>query len=163
MEMLTENLRELAQCGLPAALTVMGEKWSFMILRGAFNGIHHFEEFQSSLGIARNILANRLGRLVAHEILSREAMADDRRKIEYRLTQKGAELLPVMLALRQWGEKWEMGVPSTPVLVDDRDRRPIRAIGIEAHDGRRLGLKDLCWVHAEDVRPLEALEPRKVA
>jgi DNA-binding HxlR family transcriptional regulator len=138
--MLKENLRELADCALPAALEAMGERWSFLILRAAFNGLHHFEEFQSTLGIARNILANRLGRLVDHGILSREAMADDRRKVEYRLTQKGAELLPAMLALRQWGERWESGVPSTPVLVDERDHQPIRAIEILSHDGRALGL-----------------------
>jgi DNA-binding HxlR family transcriptional regulator len=162
--MLKENLRELAQCcALPAALEAMGERWSFLILRAAFNGLHHFEEFQSTLGIARNILANRLGRLVDHGILSREAMADDRRKIEYRLTQKGAELLPAMLALRQWGEKWESGVPSTPLLVDERDHQPICKIEIRAHDGRSLELQDLCWVHAEDIKPLEPVKLHAVA
>jgi DNA-binding HxlR family transcriptional regulator len=160
---LKENLRELADCALPAALEAMGERWSFLILRAAFNGLHHFEEFQSTLGIARNILANRLGRLVDHGILSREAMADDRRKVEYRLTQKGAELLPAMLALRQWGEKWESGVPSTPVLVDLRDQQPIRQIDILSHDGRVLNVHDLCWVHAEDVKPLEAVRLKAVA
>ncbi len=161
--MLKEDLRELASCALPAALEAMGERWSFLILRAAFNGLHHFEEFQSTLGIARNILANRLGRLVDHGILSREAMADDRRKVEYRLTQKGAELLPAMLALRQWGEKWEAGVPSTPVLVDDRDHQPIRQIAILSHDGRELGLRELCWSHAEDITPLEAVKLKAVA
>jgi DNA-binding HxlR family transcriptional regulator len=160
---LKENLRELADCALPAALEAMGERWSFLILRASFNGLHHFEEFQSTLGIARNILANRLGRLVDHGILSREAMADDRRKVEYRLTQKGAELLPAMLALRQWGEKWESGVPSTPVLVDERDHQPIRTIDILSHDGRVLALHDLCWLHAEDVKPLEAVKLKAVA
>ena len=160
---LKENLRELADCALPAALEAMGERWSFLILRAAFNGLHHFEEFQSTLGIARNILANRLGRLVDHGILSREAMADDRRKVEYRLTQKGAELLPAMLALRQWGEKWESGVPSTPVLVDLRDQQPIRKVDILSHDGRVLNVHDLCWVHAEDVKPLEAVKLKAVA
>jgi DNA-binding HxlR family transcriptional regulator len=161
--MLKEDLRELAECGLPAALEAMGERWSFLILRAAFNGLHHFEEFQSTLGIARNILANRLGRLVDHGILTREAMADDRRKVEYCLTQKGAELLPAMLALRQWGEKWESGVPSTPVLVDERDHQPIRTIAIQSHDGRELGLHDLCWAHAEDVKPLEPVRLQAVA
>jgi DNA-binding HxlR family transcriptional regulator len=151
---LKENLAEIAECGLPAALEAMGERWSFLILRGAFNGLHHFEEFQSTLGIARNILANRLGRLVQHGILARTPMPDDRRKIEYRLTDKGAELLPAMLALRQWGEKWETGTPSTPVLVDVRDNQPIRKVSILAHDGRVLGLHDLCWMHAEDVQQL---------
>lgn len=145
-----------ARCALPAALAVMGERWSFLILRGAFNGLHHFAEFQAALGIARNILANRLGRLVSHGILSREAMADDRRKVEYRLTEKGAALLPAMLALRQWGEKWESGLPSTPALVDRRDQRPIRDIAILSHDGRILGLHDLSWADAEDIRPLES-------
>ena len=60
---LREPLRDLVECSLPAALEAMGERWSFMILRAAFNGLHHFEEFQSELGIARNILANRLARL----------------------------------------------------------------------------------------------------
>jgi DNA-binding HxlR family transcriptional regulator len=160
---LKENLRELADCALPAALEAMGERWSFLILRAAFNGLHHFEEFQSTLGIARNILANRLGRLVDHGILSREAMADDRRKVEYRLTQKGVELLPAMLALRQWGEKWEAGAPSTPVLVDERDQQPIRRIDILSHDGRVLDVHDLCWVHAEDITPLEAVKLKAVA
>ena len=161
--MLKENLRALADCALPAALEAMGERWSFLILRAAFNGLHHFEEFQSTLGIARNILANRLGRLVDHGILTREAMADDRRKVEYRLTQKGAELLPAMLALRQWGEKWEAGAPSTPVLVDERDHQAIRPITIQSHDGRELSLHDLCWAHAEDVKPLEPVKLQAVA
>jgi DNA-binding HxlR family transcriptional regulator len=149
-----ENLAELVECGLPAALEAMGERWSFLILRAAFNGLRHFEEFQSTLGIARNILANRLGRLVDHGILARQPMPDDRRKIEYRLTEKGAELLPAMLALRQWGERWEIGCLSTPVLVDTRDNQPISRIAIHAHDGRELTLHDLCWMHAEDIKPI---------
>src|SRR3546814_47108 len=91
---LREPLRDPAECSLPAALEAMGERWSFLILRAAFNELHHFEEFQSELGIARNILANRLSRLVEHGILMRTAMPEDRRKIEYRLTDKGAALLP---------------------------------------------------------------------
>ena len=138
-------------CSLPAALEAMGERWSFMILRAAFNGLYHFEEFQSELGIARNILANRLARLVEHDILTREAMPEDRRKIEYRLTEKGAALLPTMIALRQWGERWETGMPATPVLVDARDMRPIGPIEVRAWDGRVLTKHDLLWALAEDV------------
>ena len=125
---LREPLRDLIECGLPQALEVMGERWSFMILRASFNGLKHFEEFLSELGIARNILSNRLAKLVEHGILKREPCADDRRKIEYRLTEKGLDLLPAMLALRQWGEKWELGTPSNPVLCDERDGRPIARI-----------------------------------
>ena len=138
-------------CSLPAALEAMGERWSFMILRAAFNGLYHFEEFQSELGIARNILANRLARLVEHDILTREAMPEDRRKIEYRLTEKGAALLPTMIALRQWGERWETCMPATPVLVDARDKRPIGPIEVRAWDGRVLTKQDLLWALPEDV------------
>jgi len=148
---LREPLRELASCSLPAALEAMGERWSFMILRAAFNGLHHFEEFQSELGIARNILANRLGRLVDHGILTRTAMPEDRRKIHYQLTDKGAALLPTMLALRQWGERWETCFPASPVLVDARDMRPIGPIDVRAWDGRVLTKHDLLWALPENV------------
>ena len=159
---LREPLRELAECGLSAALVAMGERWSFMILRAAFNGLHHFEEFQSELGIARNILANRLARLVEHEILTREAMPEDRRKIEYRLTEKGQELAPVMIALRQWGEKWGCGPVSCQVLADRRDGQPIRKMTIQAHDGRPLELSDLVWLCPDEITPMGS-EPAEAA
>lgn len=149
---LREPLRDLVECSLPAALEAMGERWSFMILRASFNGLHHFEEFQSELGIARNILANRLARLVEHGILTREALPEDRRKIQYRLTDKGLALLPTMVALRQWGERWETGTPATPVLVDARDMRRIQPVQVLSHDGRSLMCKgDLLWALPEDV------------
>ena len=151
MGKLHEPLNDMQNCGLPAALEVMGERWSFMILRAAFNGMHHFEEFLGALGIARNILSNRLARLVEHGIMKREPLPDDRRKIEYRLTAKGLDLLPAMLALRQWGEKYGAGVPSNPILCDERDGLPIALIGIHAHDGRPLGPMDLEWREAADV------------
>lgn len=146
-EEVRDPLSEMAAtCSLPAALEAMGERWAFLILRAAFNGYRHFEEFQSELGIARNILANRLARFVDHGILERRAMPEDRRKIEYRLTEKGDALLPTMVALRQWGERWETGVPADPVLVDTRDRRPIRTVCVLSEDGRMLGQGDLKWV-----------------
>lgn len=156
MGKLTEPLNDLQNCGLPAALEVMGERWSFMILRAGFNGMHHFEEFLTTLGIARNILSNRLARLVEHGIMKREALPEDRRKIEYRLTEKGMDLLPAMLALRQWGEKYGVGVPSNPVLCDARDGHPIAEIAIHAHDGRRLGYMELEWREAADIGKSEA-------
>lgn len=146
------NLRELLlECSLPAALESMGERWSFLILRASFNGLKHFEEYQSELGIARNILANRLGRLVEHGILEREPCPEDRRKVEYKLTPKGEALLPAMIALRQWGERWETGVRAFPVLVDKRDNRPVAAIEVLSHDGRILKKSDLNWAMPEDV------------
>jgi DNA-binding HxlR family transcriptional regulator len=151
MEKLQEPLVDIAQCSLLVALEVMGERWSFMILRAAFNGISHFEEFLSQLGIARNILSNRLSRLVDHGILERIPCCDDRRRVEYRLTPKGSDLLPAMLALRQWGEKWGEGPTCNPVLCDARDGQPIAPIVLRAHDGRPLGPADLAWRNREDI------------
>lgn len=141
----TREPEEHIRCGLPTALDAIGEKWSFMILRAAFNGVKHFEEFLGVLGIARNILANRLAKLVEHDIMRRETCAHDRRMAEYQLTDKGIDLLPSMLALRQWGEKYGTGVPSNPVLVDTRDRMPIGPMQIRAHDGRPIGWSELQW------------------
>lgn len=156
MEKLREPLNEIAQCGLPLALEAMGERWSFMILRAAFNGVRHFEDFLEALGIARNILSNRLSRLVEVGILKREHCADDRRRIEYRLTPKGLDLLPAMLALRQWGEKWQLGVPANPVLCDARDGLPIATIAIHAQDCRVLSPDELMW---RDRAELDAIQP----
>lgn len=149
---LEEKLREdVRGCSLPAALAAMGERWAFLIVRGAFNGLRHFEQFQAELGIARNILSDRLGRLVDHDILARAPLVEDRRKVEYLLTEKGEALLPTLLALRQWGERWASCGPASPVLVDARDHRPIGEIGVFSHDGRRLGRRDLLWALPEDV------------
>jgi DNA-binding HxlR family transcriptional regulator len=145
MEKLREPLNDIEECGLPLALQVIGDRWSFMILRAAFNGIRHFEEFLGVLGIARNILSNRLANLVEHGIMQRDHCSHDRRKVEYCLTEKGVDLLPALLALRQWGEKYGLGVPSNPVLVDRRDHLPIGNIVIRAHDGRVLAWPELQW------------------
>lgn len=131
-------------CSLPIAIDMIGEKWSFLILRGALNDLRHFEEFQAGLGIARNILANRLGRMVDAGILTRDRDPLDRRKLIYSLTPKGEALLPVVIALRQWGEDWGHGTGAIQ-LTDTRDGQPIRRIGVESHDGRRLGVDDLMW------------------
>lgn len=153
---LREPLKDLTEnCSLPVALEAMGERWSFMILRASFNGLHHFEEFLEELGIARNILSNRLTKLVQVGILKRAPCEDDRRRIEYRLTDKGHDLLPTMIALRQWGERWGTGVPSNPVLCDQRDRTPIAQVVLRSHDGRILGPGDLCWIDENDLADKE--------
>ena len=141
----------LQQCSIAAALEAVGERWSFLILRGAFNGLHHFEEFQTTLGIARNILSHRLARLVDNGILERVPDPSDRRKVSYRLTDKGRDLLPVLLSLRQWGERWVSGKPSNPVLVDRYSRQPIAPMAVRAGDGRVLNLNELEWIDRADV------------
>jgi DNA-binding HxlR family transcriptional regulator len=147
-----EQLREmLADCGISASLEVVGERWSFLILRGAFVGLRHFEEFQTNLGIARNILSNRLVRLVEHGILRRDPDPADRRKVTYKLTEKGRDLLPVLLSLRQWGERWISGHPSNPVLVDRFTRQPIAPMIVQSADGRPLSLRDMDWVDRDEL------------
>ncbi len=142
-------------CPIPAAVELIGEKWAFLILRGAFNGLRHFEQFQAGLGIARNILSDRLGKLVCGGILERSADASDKRKVIYALTQKGEALLPVMLAVRQWGERWgNRGAPQIE-LADVRDGRPIRRICVQGHDGRELQLSDLMWMDARETAETE--------
>lgn len=133
-------------CPLPPAIELIGEKWAFLILRGALNGLRHFEQFQAGLGIARNILSNRLGRMVDGGILERTADPIDGRKVVYSLTDKGEALLPVVLALRQWGENWGHGTQEI-LLADQRDGKPVRAIRVLAEDGRELELHDLMWVN----------------
>lgn len=154
MTSLIPDLRN--SCPLQAALDIVGERWSFLILRGAFHGLRHFEEFQSTLGIARNILSNRLMKLVESGVLSRHPHAEDRRKISYELTDKGHSLLPVLVALWQWGERWEADCPSDLVLVDRRDGAPVQPIAMRAQDGREVAARDLKWVERDASLPQAA-------
>ena len=135
-------------CPIPQSVELIGEKWAFLILRGAFNGLQHFEEFQAGLGIARNILSDRLAKLVAGGILERSTDPEDKRRVIYALSAKGEALLPVLLTVRQWGEDWGHGTQSI-VLADKRDGRPIRRICIQAQDGRELKLQDLMWIESD--------------
>ena len=144
-----DAFREAAlSCPLPPAVELIGEKWAFLILRGALNGLKHFEEFQAGLGIARNILSDRLSKLVAGGILERAPDPEDGRRVIYSLSSKGEGLLPVVLALRQWAEQWGYGRMKV-VLADSRDRKPVRKICVLSHDGRELSLEDLTWVERE--------------
>ena len=145
-----DAFREAAlRCPIPQSVELIGEKWAFLILRGAFNGLQHFEEFQAGLGIARNILSDRLAKLVSGDILERTSDPCDKRKVIYSLSAKGEALLPVVLALRQWGEDWGHGSQDI-ILADRRDSRPIRRISVLAQDGRELRLQDLMWIERED-------------
>ena len=140
-------------CPIPAAVELIGEKWAFLILRGALNGLKHFEEFQAGLGIARNILSDRLSKMVAGGVLERRHDPEDGRRVIYSLTAKGEGLLPVVLAMRQWGEEWGYGSMRI-VLADRRDRRPVRKICVLSHDGRELKLQDLTWINRDEATGL---------
>ena len=149
-----DRFKEVAlSCPLPPAVELIGEKWAFLILRGALNGLKHFEEFQAGLDIARNILSDRLSKLVSGGILERTADPSDKRKVIYSLTAKGEGLLAVVLALSQWGEQWGYGNMNV-ALADRRDGRPVRKICVQSHDGRELRLSDLTWIEREGAAAL---------
>jgi DNA-binding HxlR family transcriptional regulator len=92
-------------CSIARTLDVVGERWTLLILRDAFNGVRRFEDFAASLPVARNVLADRLATLVEHGILRREQYEERPPRFQYRLTPKGFELYPVLMALLQWGDK----------------------------------------------------------
>src|SRR5215469_10795766 len=99
------NDYEGQNCSIARALEIVGERWTLLIVRDAFLGLRRFDEFQASLGIARNVLSDRLGRLVEEGILERVRYRQRPERYEYRLTRQGRELNVALAGLRQWGDK----------------------------------------------------------
>ncbi len=93
-------------CGAAQALDILGEWWTLLILRNAFHGMRTFDAFQEHLGISSSVLSARLKKLCEAEVLEKRPSAHDGRSFEYRLTERGLELYPVMVGLVLWGEKW---------------------------------------------------------
>jgi DNA-binding HxlR family transcriptional regulator len=113
-------------CSIARALEVVGERWTLLIVRDASLGRCRFDELQQSLGISRNVLAERLGRLVERGILRRVLYQEHPERYEYRLTQKGRDLHIALQGLRQWGDKYASEKPPT-LLRSKADRRPVVA------------------------------------
>lgn len=93
-------------CSISRSLALLGDRWTLVVLKQAFAGTRRFDDFQRSLGIARSRLAERLDRLVEHGVLERAEYFDRRTRLEYRLTDKGHALYPVLMALRSWGDAY---------------------------------------------------------
>jgi DNA-binding HxlR family transcriptional regulator len=104
-------------CSIAHTLAVVGEPWTPLILRDIVFGITKFDELQRDLGVATNILTDRLGTLVEHGLLTREPYEHRPPRYRYELTEKGADLLPVLLALMRWGDKWDSEPAGPPVTV----------------------------------------------
>lgn len=102
-------------CSIARPLSILGDRWTLMILRQAFRGVRRFEEFQASLGLSRPLLTDRLARLVDAGVLARHPYKDIRTRHEYHLTEKGHDLFPVLQALRTWGDKHL--APDGPLLI----------------------------------------------
>ncbi len=138
-----KNLEE-DDCPIARSLSEIGEWWSLLILRDAFLGKRRFGEFEKSLGLAKNILTSRLQKLVSHGILEIAPASDGSAYQEYVLTQKGKDLFPILVSLRQWGERYLFGSQGTnQILVDEINQKPIRKIEVRSHDGRELKPKDV--------------------
>ncbi len=106
-------------CSVHRTLDVVGEKWTFLVLREAYFGVRRFEDFAHALGCARNLLSRRLATLVEHGVLRREPYREPgmRERIEYALTPKGLELYPVLVALMQWGDRWSADRAGPAIVV----------------------------------------------
>jgi DNA-binding HxlR family transcriptional regulator len=132
-------------CSIASALEVVGEPWTLLIIRDAYLQVRRFEEFQRHLNIARNILTARLRKLVEFGVLQRVQYQDRPKRFEYRLTEKGAALFPVIVTLKEWGDKFgekaAFGPPLQledkqtnalvkPVLIDSVTNRPVELAGV---------------------------------
>lgn len=106
---------EEMNCSVAQCLEVVGEWWSLLIVRDAFLGVRRFDDFQARLGIARNVLTDRLHKLVDAEIFDRVQYQDRPPRYEYRLTERGRDLWPVITTMRQWGDRW--AAPDGPPVV----------------------------------------------
>lgn len=115
-----------APCPVARSVDTVGDRWSLLIVRDAFDGMRRFSDFQRSLGVARNILSDRLRKLVEAGILATQPASDGSAYQEYVLTARGESLFPVVVALRQWGEQhlFQRGEPHS-VLIDKRTGKPL--------------------------------------
>jgi DNA-binding HxlR family transcriptional regulator len=107
-------------CSIARTLELIGERWTLLIVRDAFLGVRRFDELQSSLGVARNVLQNRLERLVEHGILDRVRYQERPERFEYRLTEKGLDLWPVLVSLISWGDR-HAAPDGPPIILEHRD------------------------------------------
>jgi DNA-binding HxlR family transcriptional regulator len=113
-------------CSIARTLEIVGERWTLLIVRDALLGLRRFDEFQESLGIARNVLTDRLNRLVEEGLFERVLYNERPARHEYRLTQKGRDLIVPIVGLRQWGDKYVSEKPSR-LLRRKSDRKPVVA------------------------------------
>jgi DNA-binding HxlR family transcriptional regulator len=139
-------------CSVARALSVVGERWTLLILRDAFLGTRRFEQFQHNLGITRHRLSERLGKLVEQGVLVKVPYNERPLRHEYRLTRKGLGLYPVLMSLARWGDDWmtgEEGVPlayvhrscgkvTRPLLACSECGEPLRPEGVTPQPGPSL-------------------------
>lgn len=131
-------------CSLARTLAVIGDKWTLLILRDSFLGIRRFDEFERRLGITRHLLAARLKKLVEHGVLTRVAYQQRPLREEYRLTEKGLDLHPAMLALVAWGDRHMADQRGAPVLhVHKGCGKVMRPVTVCSECGEPVAARDV--------------------
>lgn len=140
-------------CSVARCLDVVGEWWSLLIVRDAFLGVTRFEDFQARLGIARNILTDRLNHLVDHGVLERVAYQQRPLRSEYHLTDKGRDLWLVVTMMRQWGDRW--AAPDGPPLRIRHNTcgRLVKAVAVCSHCGEPLDADNISAVRGRGAVP----------
>jgi DNA-binding HxlR family transcriptional regulator len=103
-------------CSIARALEIVGDRWTMLVIRSAFEGVRRFDDFQDVLGVARNVLTDRLARLCEEGLMRRVPYQERPERYEYRLTRKGVELWPAMMTLLMWGDR-HYAPEGPPVLV----------------------------------------------
>ncbi len=132
-------------CSVARALQLIGDRWTLLVIRDAFYGVSRFQDFQESIGLARNVLSERLHKLVQGGVLEAVPIGEGGWH-EYHLTAMGRELLPALLALMQWGDRWLSSPELVPVLAVERESgEEIAPIGLRSRSGRVLADKDIKW------------------
>jgi DNA-binding HxlR family transcriptional regulator len=136
---MTRSSFAAVDCGVAQAVDQLGDKWTLVILRSAFHGLRRFDEFSEHLGIAANVLSDRLARLVEAGVLSKQRVDGDGRATEYQLTPKGLDTYPLIIFLNQWAERW-MGNPKGPRIevIERKTGRQIREVQVLAENGRAV-------------------------
>ncbi|WP_026877313.1 winged helix-turn-helix transcriptional regulator [Jiangella gansuensis] len=126
-----------AECPVARALDVVGDRWSILVIRDAMDGARSFTEFQRRTGIARNILTDRLRKLTAHGLLAQRTAPSGRRQ-EYVLTDAGRDLFPVIVTLRQWGERHAFDAGEVHSTLVDQHGIPVPEVVPAGTDGAAL-------------------------
>lgn len=140
-------------CSIARTLQIMGEHWSMLIVKNAMFGTSRFSDFQRVLGVARNILTDRLNHLVDNGILERYVAQPGGLRQHYRLTPKGRDLTPVLIAMMQWGDRWTVDGDNHPITVVNRNNgQPIGTIEVVDCRGISLKLEDLEFVVSKETK-----------
>jgi DNA-binding HxlR family transcriptional regulator len=137
----SEQLLDRSRCSVAGTLAVVGEKWSLLVLREAFLGVRRFADFQRILGAPRAVLTDRLATLVEQGILRRVPYQaeGERQRHEYRLTPKGVDLYPTLVALMEWGDRWLSPEGDGPMQLRHRDCGAPVHLALTCEDGHTLG------------------------